>query len=193
MRPSALESVVAKASTRSRVAAATLALALAVVVSSRASALPIAGAVRPEVQLTDAWERSIRLSAYRGMPVLVVYEDKGSSAQNAALKSELAILARGDRYRRSIALVAVADVSGYDYWPIRGFVRSAIRSESAHQTTVIYCDWDGHIRTALGLERGQSNVVLYGRDGSVLYAHAGAMTLEDRTAFIALLRVQVPD
>jgi hypothetical protein len=160
---------------------------------SDASALPLAGAVRPEVQLTDAWDRSIRLSTYRGMPVLVVYEDKASSAQNAALKSELAVLARGEKYRRLIALVAVADVSGYDYWPMRGFVRSAIRSESTRQNTDIYCDWDGHVRSALGLERGQSNVVLYGGDGSVLYAHAGPMSVEARGTFIGLLRAQVPD
>jgi hypothetical protein len=168
-------------------------LGLVVLFASHASALPVAGAVRPEVQLTDAWDRSIRLSTYRGMPVLVVYEDKGSSAQNAALKSELAVLARGDKYRRLIALVAVADVTGYDYWPIRGFVRSAIRSESSRQNTVIYCDWDGHIRAALGLERGQSNVVLYGSDGGVLFAHAGPLTADGRRAFVALLRAQVPD
>jgi hypothetical protein len=156
-------------------------------------ALPILGLVRPEVELTDAWERSIHLSTYRGMPVLVVYEDKGSAQQNAALKSELAVLARGEKYRRLVALVAVADVSGYDYWPVRGFVKGSIRSESERQHTVIYCDWDGHVRRALELERGQSNVVLYGRDGSVLFAHAGALGADERRAFVALLRSQVPD
>jgi hypothetical protein len=161
------------------------------VAGSRCWALPIAGALRPEVELTDAWERSIRLSTYRGMPVLVVYEDKGSSEQNAALKRELAVLAKGDRYKKLIALVAVADVTGYDYWPIRGFVKGAIRGESQKQNTVIYCDWDGHVRRALGLEEGASNVVLYGRDGAVLYAHAGAMTPEDCRGFVALLRAQV--
>jgi predicted transcriptional regulator len=160
-------------------------------VASLAAALPLVGALRPEVQLTDAWDRSIQLSKYRGMPVLVVYEDKGSARQNEALKSELSVLAKGDRYRTLIALVAVADVTGYDYWPIRGFVRSAIRSESQKQGTVIYCDWDGRVRTALGLERGMSNIVLYGRDGTVLYARAGAMSGDERRTFLALLKAQV--
>jgi hypothetical protein len=169
------------------------AIALALFAGAPVEALPLAGALRPEVELTDAWERSIRLSTYRGMPVLVVYEDKGSSEQNAALKRELAVLAKGDKYRRLIALVAVADVTGYDYWPIRGFVKGAIRGESEKQSTVIYCDWDGHVRHALGLERGQSNVVLYGSDGAVLYAHAGPMSAEERRGFVELLRAQVPD
>ena len=166
-------------------------LTFLVLLGARAAALPASGATRPDVQLTDAWDRSIRLSTYVGMPLLVVYEDKGSSSQNAALKQDLAVLARGDRYKKLIALVAVADVSGYDYWPIRGFVRSAIRSESTRQSTVIYCDWDGHVRTSLALEKGQSNVVLYARDGSVLYAHAGPMDADERTTFISKLRDQV--
>lgn len=176
--------------TRNRLLVVALTVAFATWVA-QALALPVAGAWRPEVELTDAWNRSIRLSNYRGMPVLVVYEDKGSSAQNGPLKEELATLAKGDKYRRLIALVAVADLTGYDYWPIRGFVRSAIRSESSKQGTVIYCDWDGHIRAALGLERNESNVVLYGRDGSVLYAHAGPMTSDERRTLIAVLRAQV--
>jgi predicted transcriptional regulator len=156
-----------------------------------ARALPVPGAARSDVELTDAWDRSIHLAAYVGKPVLVVYEDKGSSSQNEALKEELAAVARGDRYKTVVALVAVADVSGYDYWPIRGFVRSALRSESQKQGTVIYCDWDGHVRGTLGLERGQSNVVLYGRSGVVLYSHAGPMSVEERRTFFATLRGQV--
>ncbi len=158
---------------------------------SPAVALPGSGAARPDVQLTDAWDRSIHLGTYVGMPLLLVYEDKGSADQNGLLKADLSVLAKGDRYKSRVALVAVADVTGYDYWPIRGIVRSAIRSESNKQHTVIYCDWDGHVRYALGLEQGQSNVLLYGKDGAVLYAHAGPMTREERAVFLGLLRSQV--
>ena len=73
--------------------------------------------------------------ALRGKPVLIVYEDKSSTAQNKALKDELAQIAKGDRYRSSVALAAVADVSAYDFWPARGFVRDAIREESRKQKT----------------------------------------------------------
>ena len=72
------------------------------------------------------------------------------------MKEELGKLAKGDRYKTAIALLAVADVEGYDYWPVRGFVKSAIRKESRKFGTTIYCDWDGSFRSALGLRNEPS-------------------------------------
>jgi hypothetical protein len=156
-----------------------------------ANAVPAVGSGRPDVTLQDGWDRTLELARYRGMPILVVYEDKDSATINQGLKEELSKLAKGDRYKRLIALVAVADVSGYDYWPVRGFVKDAIKSESHKQGTLIYCDWDGHVRGALGLHRGTSNVVLFGKDDKVLFSHAGALSSEQQRALIGLLREQV--
>lgn len=169
------------------------ALAVLLPLTGAAGALPRVGSARPDVKLVDAWERSLQLDSLKGMPVLVVYEDKESSTQNKALKDELAKLAKGDKYKKSIALVAVADVQGYDYWPVRGFVKKAIREESSKMNTVIYCDWDGGARGKLALDRGTSNVVLYGKDGKVLFAHGGAMPEAKRKELIGLLRAQVGD
>jgi hypothetical protein len=166
-------------------------LAAATLFAAAARALPSEGAPRPDVLLEDAWDRVVRLSQYEGEPVLVVYEDKDSAAVNEALKRDLSRLAKGDRYRSSVALIAVADVTGYDYWPVRGFVKSAIRDESTKQGVDIFCDWDGHVRDALGLHRGTSNVVLYGKDGKVLFAAHGAVPADGRTRLIGLLRREV--
>jgi hypothetical protein len=174
-----------------RFASGTLVL-LVLAVAADARALPAVGAVRPDVKLQDSWDRTLALSRLRGLPTLLLYESKDSSRENAPLKAQLAELARGDRYRRSIALVAIADVSGYDYWPVRGFVKDAIQDESHKQHTDIYCDWDGGVRGALGLEQGTSNVVLYGRDGRVVFASRGPLTDERRGELIALLRSQLP-
>jgi hypothetical protein len=168
---------------------AAFAFVLATAVDARA--LPTQGAARPDVALEDAWDRAIHLERYLGMPMLVLYEDKGSTTENAALKAELARLAEGDRYKERVALVAVADVTGYDYWPVRGFVKSAIRDESRKQKTPIYCDWDGHVRRALDLEQGTSNVLLFGRDGKVLFAHAGPLSEGARAELLARLRSEV--
>ena len=169
--------------------AVTLVLAL---VTAEAGALPTVGAIRPEVRLLDSWDRTLPLSRLRGMPTLLLYEDKDSADENAPLKAQLAELARGDTYRRSIALVAIADVSGYDYWPVRGFVKDALKDESHKQNTVIYCDWDGGVRGALGLEKDTSNVVLYGRDGRVIFASRGPLGEGQRRALVELLRAQLP-
>ncbi len=171
----------------------TLGAAIACVLSfgTGALALPEVGAARPTLTLTDAWDRSLDLSTLTGKPVLVVYEDKDSATQNDALKRELAALAKGDKYKRSIALVAVADVSGYDYWPVKGFVKDAIKTESNKQNTVIYCDWNGSARERLALRRGQSNVVLFDKSGKVVFSAAGTLGAEQRKRLVALLKSQV--
>ena len=163
----------------------------ALVFSAPASALPAVGASRPDLRLVDAWDRTLALGATGTRPILVLYEDKESSAQNRALKDELGKLAKGDRYRSAIALLAIADVDGYDYWPIRGFVKDAIQEESVKWSTPIYCDWNGAVRSRIGLRRGTSSVILYGRDGRVRLAHEGAMPEAVRKTLISLLREEI--
>ena len=119
--------------------------------SPPAAASPKLGDLRPSVRLVDAWDRAIDTRSLGDKPVLVVYEDRDSASENQVLKDELSKLARGDRYKRSIALLAIADVSGFDYWPARGFVKDAIQEESRKAGTTIYCDWNGEVRRAFGL------------------------------------------
>jgi hypothetical protein len=156
-----------------------------------AFALPALGAPAPSVHLDDAYGRTLDLRMPYGRPVLVLYEDSGSSSQNAPLKEDLARLAKGDRYREAVALVPVADVSSFDFWPIRGIVAGAIRTQSQKFATTIYCDWSGAFRTRFGLRKGTSTVLLVAPDGSVLFAQEGALSAADRERLIALLRDQV--
>ena len=170
----------------------TAALALATLFTSvSAAALPEAGAWRPAASVTDADDRTLDLRSINGRPTLVLYEDKDSATMNAAFKAELAQLAKGDRYKNAVALVPVADVQSFDYWPIRGFVKDAIRSESKKVGATIYCDWDGSFQRASKFRRGTSSVMLIGRDARVLFAAEGALTKEQRERVIALLRAQV--
>ncbi|APR83592.1 Hypothetical protein A7982_08941 [Minicystis rosea] len=149
------------------------------------------GATAPNATLEDADGRVSETRAFRGKPLLIVYEDRDSAKQNEALKKELGELARGDRYRARIALAAVADVSAWDFWPAKGFVKDAIRDESKKQGTTIYCDWSGAFRKAYDLRRGVSNVVLVGKDGRVLFTAEGTVPAASRKRLIAMLREQV--
>jgi len=166
------------------------AVASATLASGFASAAPVA-TLPASVGLVDAWDRADDIGRYRGMPTLLVYEDKDSSQTNMTLKRELAELAKGDRYKKSISLIAMADVSAYNYWPARGFVKDAIKKESVTQKTLIFCDWNGSVRNSLGLQARASNIVLYGRDGAILFSHAGALSAAQRAELIGLLRRQV--
>ncbi len=164
---------------------------LALLLAPAADAVPGIGAARPAVRLLDGWDRTIDVSRIGPKPMLVLYEDKDSAAQNQAFKEDLSALAKGDRYRSSVSLVPIADVQSYDYWPVRGFVKDAIQEESHRFGTIIYCDWNGDARRAFSAHRGTSNVILYGRDGTVLFAQEGPMSASRREEVITLLRRQV--
>ena len=170
---------------------ATMALGAALFLGAPAAALVPAGAVRPSAQVPDAEDRVLDLRAVNGKPTLVLYEDQDSAKLNAAFKEDLSRLARGDRYKNAVALVPVADLQSYDYWPIKGFVRDAIRSESRKVGATIYCDWDGGFQRAAGFRRGTSSVMLIGSDGRVRFSSEGQLSKEARERLIALLRVEV--
>ena len=159
--------------------------------ATHAMALPSIGGLVPDTRAYDADGRTLDMRALVGRPALVVYEDKSSATQNTELKNELSRLAQGERYRRAIALVPVADVADYSFWPIKGFVKDSIRSESEKVGATIYCDWDGSFRSAFGFRRGMSNIVLVGRGGAILFAREGTLSAEERAKLIELLRGEV--
>ncbi|MFS8071466.1 MAG: YtfJ family protein [Byssovorax sp.] len=167
------------------------AFALSTLGSAPALALPVEGDAAPNARLEDADGRAVELKAFKGKPILIVYEDKDSATQNQPLKDALSKLAKGDRYKAAVALAAVADVSAYDFWPVKGFVKDAIREESRKQKTTIYCDWSGTFRNAYQLRRGVSSIVLVGRDGHVLFAAEGAVSADQRKRLVELLKAQV--
>lgn len=177
-----------KTSTRKKISGLALGAALALCVAGHAEAGPSLGAPRPDVRLVDAWDRALSLGALAGKPVLVLYEDKASTTQNLALKQELSELAKGGKYKSRIGLVAIADLSAYDYWPVKGFVKDAVRDESHKQGLPIYCDWNGEARRTMGLVPGVSNVVLYGPNGRVRFSRSGPLTSDERRALIEQLR-----
>jgi hypothetical protein len=165
--------------------------ALFATLASHAMALSPPGSLRPAGRVHDADDRALDLRAINGKPILVLYEDKDSAKVNEALKADLSRLAKGDRYRSAVALVPIADVQSFDFWPVRGFVKDAIRSESKKQGATIYCDWDGNLQRAAGFRRGTSSVMLIGRDARVLFSFEGALGSEQRERLISLLRNEV--
>ncbi len=175
---------------RSLVPAAVLMSALTVA-GADAKALPKEGDAAPNARLEDVDGRVVELKQFKGKPILIVYEDKESAEQNSELKKELSKLAKGERYKSTMAIAAIADVSAYDFWPAKGFVKDAIREESRKQGTTIYCDWNGAFRTRYKMRQGVSNVVLVAKNGHIAFASEGKLSQEKRKRLIELLRVEV--
>ncbi len=170
--------------------AAVVALAAPTLFATDALALPKVGDARAAVSLTDGWDRSMDLSKME-RPLLLIYEDKDSQNDNQKLKDELGKLDEAIHYRKSVAHVAVADVSGYDYWPAKGIVKDELKKWSQRLKLVIYGDFTGKARTRLAMDAGKSNVVLYSKAGKVLFAKSGTLSEHDRADLVARLRGEV--
>ena len=156
-----------------------------------AFALPKAGDQGLNARLEDADGKVTELKQFRGKPILIVYENKDASKQNEALKKELAVLAKGDKYKDKVALAAVADLDGYNYWPVKGFVIDAIKQESKKAGTTIFCDWDAGVRGVYGFKKGTSSIVLIDKNGWVIFSQEGTLSAEARARLVELLRQQV--
>lgn len=148
------------------------------------------GEAAPNARVEDADENALWLSDLRGAPVVVFYEDKDSGEVNRPLKDELASLL-SDASMRAVRVLPVADVSAYDSWPSRGFVRDAIREASAKAGLTVYCDWNGSFRERLGLEKETSNVVVLGKDGVVKFARTGALSADERASVVRLVKAEL--
>ncbi len=92
-------------------------------------------------------------------------------------------------HKENVVIFAVADVSSYDFWPARGFVKDAIRQEEKKSGTPIYLDWNGSSRTAFGFQAGSSNLVLLNADNTVKLAHCVVVPQTMRETILRVRRV----
>lgn len=165
---------------------AAAALSLGVAISGTAAALPSAGATVPSARVADPDGHVVDTGALRGKVAIVLYEDPRSAGQNRALVDELyaraSVLQRG----APVAVVPVADLSQYSFWPVKSVAERTVRARASKAGVRIYCDWNGGFRARLGLERGKSNVLLIDRDGEIVFSAAGTLTPEQRETFFSL-------
>lgn len=168
-------------------AATALLLALTLGIASPALALPAVGSAAPTARLKDPDERAVSIEALRGRLALIIYEDKSSAGQNRVLIRELKKQAAKLEPGAPISFVPVADVSGYNFWPVKGMARNVVRERAREGGYPIFCDWDGQFRAKFKLQRAQSNVVLVGRNGRVLFAEAGPLSTDERERLLGIL------
>jgi len=168
------------------------ALLATLVTATSAQALPQVGAAASDARVQDPDGRVLSLRSSAGKPTLIIHEDNRSTKQNDALKDELIRLGRENRAARdSLNIAAIADVSEYDYWPARDIAANTIRERARATGEPIYSDWKGVVRKAYGLHRGQSSVVLVGKDGRVRFAAEGPLRAEQRAQLLEMLREEL--
>jgi hypothetical protein len=169
-----------------------LSVAALLVWASTARALPELASSAPALELTPVDGEPVLLQSSLGRPTLIVYESSASRTQNWPFKKKLKDLVQNTAsYREQVALVPIADVEGYNFWPVRGFAADAVRSESQRIGWPIYCDWKGDLRKALDVKQGMSSVILLDRTGKVIFASEGPLAEEEQQHVLELLRVQL--
>jgi len=163
----------------------------AVLGSIPASACPKEGEAFANARIEDADEHGLELTALKGKPFVIVYDDRASSPTSESFRKELLKVAKSGPYKSSLAVLFVANVKPYNYWPVKGVVKDAVRDSSKKQGLTVYCDWTGEIHSSYRFRDGVSNVVVVGKDGHVAFASEGLPAGDAQKRFFESLRVQV--
>ena len=135
-------------------------------------------AVGPEVvvegRLTTAAGESVRLSEFRGKPLLLFFEDRDSVGMNQTLKDRLFAEAKKRDLLHRVGLVAVAYLKPFDFFPARQFALAHVRSLVEQLGIDIFVDFKGSLAgPPLWLPTDSSTVLVVDRQGRVLYRHSG--------------------
>lgn len=149
-------------------------------VAATALALPKVGVIVPNATAQSIDGKTLDTRAIQGKTTLIFYEDKDVTQQNKPLKDALALQKKKGERKANADVHAVANVSAWDFWPAKGFVRDAIEEQQKKSGHPIYCDWSGDFGKALGTVKDKSNVILIGPDRKVILAHAGPVPTQLR-------------
>jgi len=145
----------------------------------------------PNARVEDSEGKATELKSLKGKPFVIVYDDRASAPKSESFRKELVKLLKGAPYASKVTLLVVADVSPYDFWPARGAVKDAVRSETKKQGTTVYCDWTGGLRSAYKLPKEKTGVVMVGKDGKVAFAKEGVPAGADHKRLVEALRSAV--
>jgi hypothetical protein len=141
-----------------------------------------------DATLVSSHGKQVSLSAQRGLPTVVFYEDRHSTALNQALKDEL--FARGQRegLLDAARVVAVANLEGYNWFPARDFALAAVREAEVKAGIPVLVDWSGTLAAPpWSLPPRTSSVLVLTAEGRVAFERSGRLSADDRSDLFAAL------
>jgi hypothetical protein len=135
-----------------------LILAIALLLASRTlDAAPSLGTMLPPIDLEDI-DRHVRtlLTPNDAKPVVVIWEDADSSKHKQPAHAVVGRYSDNAANRGMFELVAIADLSHWDYWPARHYAREAFRKAAGEKGTHVWIDWKGALLTTASLRKAES-------------------------------------
>jgi predicted transcriptional regulator len=128
----------------------------------------------------------LQLATLWKQPTVLFYEDRGSTDLNLHVKEALAAAGQARGLAEAVAIVAVANVAAYDFFPARNFVLAAIRDVEKKYGITVYLDFSGGLaRPPWSLQARGSTVVLLDRAGVLRSRWRGQLQPDDVKALLA--------
>lgn len=118
----------------------------------------------PELVLEDQYGESVSFRKFEGRVLVLIGSDKEGSEQNGPWKKALS-----SRYKDSIALMGIADVS-----TVPSFMTGLIKSRFKKDGGRVLMDWKADVFKTLGLKKSVSNIVVVDQKGNLRYMTSGA-------------------
>jgi hypothetical protein len=138
-------------------------------------------ATEPAVMMDGVLETSsgqtLALASLWGKPTVFFYEDRESVLINLKAKQGLATRATERGWGSKLTVIAVANVSGWNWFPAKNFVRAAVRDAEKQAHVPVYLDFLGSFtRAPWRLSPNGSTVMLFDASGVPVQRWTGVLT-----------------
>lgn len=153
--------------------------------------LTVSGALATtrDAALVSSRGKAVQLKTLFGLPTVLFYEDRHSTALNQQTKDELFERGQREGLLQAVKVIAVADLEGYNWFPARDFALSAVRDAEVKAGVPVLVDWSGMLRSPPWSLAGKtSTVLLLDAKGRVVFARSGQLTETDRAELFQTLR-----
>jgi predicted transcriptional regulator len=146
-----------------------------------------------DARVSNTKGQSVWLAQLWGKPTVVFYEDKDGTFQNQALKDALFQKGKETGLLEAVSVVAIANVRGFDWFPAKNFVVSAVKDAEGKSGIPVYLDWSGALSAKpWSLESVGSSVIVVDAAGEkVLFSKHGKLSAEEIEQVFQLLGAQV--
>jgi predicted transcriptional regulator len=139
--------------------------------------------------LRNTADERVFISQFRGKPTVLIYEDRHAIEVNRPFKNALRAHALEPGNATSVMVVAVANMSGLNFFPVRGFALNGVRDAERKAHHPILVDWESAMtRPPWNLPGNGSSVLVLSSLGEVLFARTGPLTPEDQEEVFNLLQ-----
>lgn len=140
------------------------------------------------VKVTDTDGKLVSLQSLLGKPAVLFYEDRDSTSFNQALKDDLFKRGKEKGMLDKVSVIAVANLSGFNWFPAKNFAASAVREAEKKFGVPIYVDWTGAmVSRPWSLPKDNASVVLLSATGELVLQKQGRLSGEEREQVLGLL------